>query len=241
MKVYNIQKSRIYLTGYCRAKHMTNTLRALGYMLQKHGSDPRDPNTQKRKDGQLYATHPISMACYALSLEISDDNIIAAILLHDVCEDCDTRIEELPFNETIRKAVSFMTISPFEDESKEELKRRYFNELLDCREALIIKALDRYMNLSTMEGVLSPAAIEKNIKETDELLLPVLKMGKERYPEDANLIHALRTNVQLINDVLAIVHKVKISSYDPELGVEGSVKQILEKKTEYKYDVTGDL
>ena len=133
MKVYNIQKSRIYLTGYARAKHMTNTLRALGYMLQKHGSDPNNPNTQRRKDGQLYATHPISMACYALSLEITDDNIIAAILLHDVCEDCGTRVEELPFNQTIRTAVNFMTINQFEDETKEELKRRYFNELLECK------------------------------------------------------------------------------------------------------------
>lgn len=230
MKVYDITKARIYLTAHCRAKHMTNALRALGYMLQKHGTDLSDPKTQRRKDGQLYASHPISMACYALSLEINDDNIIAAILLHDVCEDCDTRIEELPFNETIRRAVRFVTITPFDDETKAEVKRRYFNELLECREALIVKALDRYMNLSTMEGVLSESAITKNVIETDTYLLPILKKGKERYPEDANLLHALRTNVQLLNDVLATVHGVKVAYFDPELGVEGSVRAILESR-----------
>ena len=230
MKVYNLEKSRIYLTAYCRAMRMTETLRALGYMLQKHGVDPEDPRTQKRKDGQLYASHPISMACYALSLEITDDNILAAILLHDVCEDCGTKVEELPFNEAIRRAVRFVTITPFDEETKDEVKRRYFNELLECREALIVKALDRYMNLSTMEGVLSEAAIQKNVRETDKYLLPVLKRGKERYPADANLLHALRTNIYLLNDVLAIVHKVKVASYDPALGVEGSVRAILSER-----------
>ena len=83
------------------------------------------------------------------------------------------------------------------------------------------------MNLSQMEGVMSEESIRKNVLETDQLLLPILKIGKERYPEDANLIHALRTNVQLINDVLAIVHGVKVSTYDPELGVAESVKKIL--------------
>ena len=83
------------------------------------------------------------------------------------------------------------------------------------------------MNLSQMKGVMPEESIRKNVVETDSFLLPILKIGKERYPEDANLLHALRTNVQLINDVLAVVHGVKVSTYDPELGVVDSVKKIL--------------
>ena len=71
-----------------------------------------------------------------------------------------------------------MTIDPFDGEKKEETKRRYFNELLECREALLCKAIDRYSNLQTMEGLFTEKAIEKNIKETYELLLPVMKKAK---------------------------------------------------------------
>ena len=83
----------------------------------------------------------------------------------------------------IRKGVKYMTFQKYDDEEKQVAKRRYFNELLESREALMCKGLDRFMNLSTMEGVLSEEAIVKNIKETDELLLPVMKAGKEKWPE----------------------------------------------------------
>ena len=40
------------------------------------------------------------------------------------------------------------------------------------------KGLDRFMNLSTIEGILNEEAIVKNIRETDELLLSVMKAGR---------------------------------------------------------------
>ena len=136
--------------------------------------------------------------------------MIAVILLHDVCEDTGISPESLPFNETIRRGVKYVTFQKYDDEEKQTAKIRYFKELLESREALICKGLDRFMNLSTMEGILSEEAIIKNIKETDELLLPVMKTGKEKWPEMSDYLFVMRANIRAINNTLAAVHGVEL-------------------------------
>ncbi len=205
MHKYDEVKMFTHLSGFCKGANMLSSLRALGYMREKHG-------TQKRANGQSYTVHPLWMANYATALGIRDDNIIATILLHDVCEDTGTRLEELPFNETIRRGVRFMTFRKFENEDKQTAKRRYYHELLESKEALICKGLDRFMNLSTMEGVLSEEAIIKNIRETDELLLPTMKEGKEKWPELSDYLFVMRANIRAVNDTLAAAHGIEVKA-----------------------------
>ena len=96
-----------------------------------------------------------------------------------------------------------MTIQKFDtDLDKIETKCRYFNELIDSREALICKALDRYNNLSDAPMSLSPDAIAKNVAETEILLLPVLKKAKNLYPDLADILFILRTNLNVLVEIL---------------------------------------
>ena len=203
MHRYNESKMYTHLSGFCKGAGMQSSLRALGFMREKHGQ-------QKRSNGQLYIVHPLWMANYAVALGIKDDNIVATILLHDICEDTAAEVESLPFNETIRKGGKYMTFHQYDGEEKQTAKRRYFNELLESREALMCKGLDRFMNLSTMEGILSEEAIVKNIKETDELLLPVMKAGKEKWPEMSDYFFIMRANIRAVNDTLAVAHGVEL-------------------------------
>lgn len=203
MHRYNENKMYTHLSGFCKGADMKSSLRALGFMREKHGN-------QMRSNGQSFIVHPLWMANYAIALGIKDDDIVATILLHDVCEDTGTKSEELPFNDTIRKGVKYMTFRKYDHEDKQVAKRRYFNELLESREALMCKGLDRFMNLSTMEGILSEEAIIKNIKETDELLLPVMKAGKEKWPEMSDYFFVMRANIRAVNDTLAAVHGVAL-------------------------------
>lgn len=207
MHRYNESKMYTHLSGFCKGAGMQSSLRALGFMREKHGQ-------QKRSNGQLYIVHPLWMANYAVALGIKDDNIVSTILLHDVCEDAAVEAETLPFNETIRKAVKYMTFQQYDGEEKTTAKRRYFKELLESREALMCKGLDRFMNLSTMEGILSEEAIVKNIRETDELLLPVMKAGKEKWPEMSDYFFVMRANIRAVNDTLAVAHGVELKGDD---------------------------
>ena len=175
--VWNVDKMYTYLRGYLIGANLQNSINALQFARQKHEG-------QIRKDGAPYIAHPLSMACYAVALGIKDDNIIATILLHDVVEDCNVPVEFLPVNDTIKYAVQKMTVKKLDtDTSKIETKCRYFNELLDSKEAIICKALDRYNNLADMPFALSEKAIGKNCAETDILLLPILKIAKEKWTD----------------------------------------------------------
>lgn len=193
----NVEKMHTYLRGYLVGAGMTESIKALQYARKAHEGQTR------MGDGSPYIIHPLSMACYAVALGVKDDNIIATILLHDVVEDCDKQVEYLPVNDTIKRAVKYMTITAFDtDTSKIETKCRYFNELLDCREALICKALDRYNNLADMPIHFSDDKLAKNIAETEVLLLPILKKAKEKYSDLADILFVLRTNITTLCEAI---------------------------------------
>lgn len=192
----NVDKMYTYLRGYLVGANMNESMKALGFARQQH-------SLQTRKDGTPYIVHPLAMACYAVALGLKDDNIIATILLHDVPEDCGIPVEFLPVNSTIKNAVKHITITKFDtDVDKVETKCRYFNELLESREALICKALDRYNNLSDAPLSLTDDAVAKNIAETEVLLLPVLKSAKSIYPDLADVLFIMRTNLEVLVNIL---------------------------------------
>lgn len=198
-----VSKMYTYIRGFCVGGKLESSLRALSYAREKHKG-------QKRKDGQPYIVHPLTLASWIVALEIYDDNLIAVALLHDVVEDCGVSLESLPFNDVIKTGVKYMTITSYNDEDKATTKKRYFKELLESKEAVVVKALDRLNNLGDMEGNLTEEAIIKNVKETDELLLPVLKEAKEIYPELSNVLYLIREMIKIINRTLANAHNVYV-------------------------------
>ncbi|MBR3132267.1 hypothetical protein IKG33_02575 [Candidatus Saccharibacteria bacterium] len=196
-------KTLAYLRGRLDGEGFKQSQKALALALIAHAK-------QTRKNGAPYIVHPLAMACDAIACRGATDEIIATILLHDVCEDCNIPLSALPVNEVVRHGVKLMTIRPFQGEEKFETKRRYFNELLDSKEAIICKAFDRYVNLNDAEGVLSEEAIVKNIKETHELLMPVLKQAKYEYPELSDMLHTIRTMLKNTLRIMAEHRKIKL-------------------------------
>lgn len=198
---YNVDKMYTYLKGFLTGAGFTESLKALHYAREKHSG-------QKRKDGITpYIIHPLQMACYAVALGIRDDYTIAIILLHDVCEDCHVRVDELPFCDIVRDGVEYMTLVYVEGEDKITTKRRYFRNLLKNERALIVKALDKYMNLRTMVGCFTDAQIIKNVKEADEFL-DILSEGKKMYTDISDILYILRENIVSVNLILANTYHV---------------------------------
>lgn len=204
MTEYNIEKMYTYLKGYITGAGFTESMKALGYAREKHEG-------QFRKDSAIpYIIHPLQMACYAVALGVKDDYIIATILLHDVIEDCGVSYRELPVCDKVKDAVQYMTIEYVEGEEKQTTKTRYFNNLIYNKRALVVKGLDRYMNLRTMAGTFTKEGIEKNVRETANMLLPVLKKGKKKYPELADILYVLRENIRSVNDTLAAAYGIEL-------------------------------
>ena len=199
----NTEKMFTYLRGRLDGPGFEQSRSALAFAWKAHSG-------QTRKNGAPYIIHPLSMACDVIACKGSTDEIVATVLLHDVCEDCNIPLTALPVNEAVRNGVKLMTIRPYEGEDKLETKRRYFHELLDSREAVICKAFDRNANLNDSEGALKEESIVKNILETHELLMPVLKEAKYIYPELSDMLHTIRTALKRTINLMALYHHVEL-------------------------------
>ena len=191
--VYNHEKMFTYLKGFAAGVGMRETQKALTFARAKHEG-------QMRRSGQPYIIHPLTMACNAISLGIKDDAVVATILLHDVCEDCGVSVAELPVSDAVKRGVELMTFRVMEGETKEIAKNRYYNMLLQSREATLTKLIDRCHNVSSMAGTFSVAKLKSYIEETRHYVLPLLKKAKSVYPEDAEVLFLLKYHMVSVVD-----------------------------------------
>lgn len=235
-RLFPADKMYVFVNGVVTGANMTESIEALTYMREAHAH-------HFRSDGQRYEVHPLSMACYALSLRalsggqdspIDDATIatIATILLHDVPEELNIAVESMPFTDEVLRGVKYMTISErFPGETKFEQKRRYANELLECWRSVICKGADMYYNFSTMLPTFSEDKIRKNVVEADLLRMPVLKRAKRKYPKLRPLLWIMRENITMLLHVYAMQYKVKLT--DPNYINPPDAK-------DYSYLITGE-
>ena len=191
--IYNHEKMYTYIKGFATGAGMKETLKALSFAREKHCG-------QMRKSGQSYIVHPLTMACDAVSMGIRDDTIVATILLHDVCEDCGVSVAELPFSDSAKKGVELMTFRVMDGETKQTAKNRYYNMMLQSREATLTKLIDRCHNVSSMAGTFSVEKLKSYIEETRHYVLPLLKKAKSVYPEDADMLFLLKYHIVSVVD-----------------------------------------
>ena len=190
---FNAEKMYTYLRGFASGAGMRQTLRALSFAREKHAG-------QKRQNGAPYIVHPLTMACNAVSLGIREDEIIATILLHDVCEDCGVGLAELPVSDSVRRTVDLMTFRVMEGEDKESAKNRYYNMLAQSQAALLTKLIDRCHNVSSMAGTFSKEKLRSYIEETRRYVYPLLRKAKQIYPDQADILFVLKYHMTSVVD-----------------------------------------
>lgn len=190
---FHPEKMYTFLRGYASGAGMKDTVKALTFAREKH-------KEQFRKSGEPYIVHPLTMACNAVSMGIKEDSVIATILLHDVCEDCGVNPNELPVSDTVKRAVDLMTFRVMDGETKEIAKNRYYNRLMESREAALTKLLDRCHNVSSMAGTFSVDKLKSYIEETRHYVLPLLRKVKDQYPEDSDILFVLKYHIVSVVD-----------------------------------------
>ena len=115
---------------------------------------------QRRKSGEPYVFHPISVAKIVASKIGLDATCIAAALLHDVIEDTDydeKKITEI-FGKTICKIVVGLTkISKLSKDENVSLQAENFRKMLltlnDDVRVILIKIADRLHNMQTLDSM----------------------------------------------------------------------------------------
>ncbi len=128
---------------------------------------------QRRKSGEAYIFHPISVAQIVASEIGLDATSIASALLHDVVEDTEYTLADIEqlFGETIAKIVDGLTkISKMSKEGDISLQAENFRKMLltlnDDIRVIIIKIADRFHNMQTMDSMRP----DKQVKIASETL-----------------------------------------------------------------------
>ena len=199
--MFSAEKMYPYIRGYATGADMRETLKALSFARKQHEG-------QLRKSGEPYIVHPLTMACNALSLGIRDDEVVATILLHDVCEDCDVGIQELPVSDRVRRSVELMTFEVMAGETKEIAKNRYYNLIMQDRAATLTKLIDRCHNVSSMAGTFSKEKLKSYIEETRQYVLPLLRKAKNTYAEDSDVLFVLKYHMMSVVDSIEATMQV---------------------------------
>ena len=148
---------------------------------------------QKRKSGEPYITHPLSVASILIEWGMDSDTIIAGIL-HDTVEDTDATLDKIEslFGHDISFLVDGVTkvsqaragmrdLEQYLPQTKDNLTKLLIAIGQDVR-VVIIKLADRLHNMRTLQYK-SPGKQQKIARETLEVFAPMadqLGMGRVR-------------------------------------------------------------
>jgi len=201
---------------------------------------------QRRKSGEAYIFHPISVAKIVASKIGLDATSIAAALLHDVVEDCEdysiSDIEQL-FGETIARIVNGLTkISSLKKDKDISLQAENFRKMLltlnDDVRVIIIKIADRLHNMQTIHSLREDKQI-KIASETLYIYAPLAhKIGLYNVKSELEDLALKYTEPDIYESILL---KIKERKEEQDLYIK-EISSILEgalKKERIKYDIKG--
>lgn len=193
-RLFDENRMYTYVKTYASIKGLLQTSRILPYTRDLHKGQIRKGN-----DGVPYIYHPLLITCHALALGLDDDDLVSAALLHDVCEDCDIAIDELPVNEVTREAVRLLTKVSGMDEYE------YYQRISENPIATMVKLLDRCNNVSGMAAGFSKEKLVEYIRETERVIYPLLHKAKSQYSMYSNQIFLIKYHMTSV--IEAIKHQ----------------------------------
>ena len=201
---------------------------------------------QRRKSGEAYIFHPISVAKIVASEIGLDATSIAAALLHDVVEDCEdyniSDIEQL-FGETIARIVNGLTkISSLKKDKDISLQAENFRKMLltlnDDVRVIIIKIADRLHNMQTIHSLREDKQI-KIASETLYIYAPLAhKIGLYNVKSELEDLALKYTEPDIYESIFL---KIKESKEEQDLYIK-EISSVLEsalKKERIKYEIKG--
>ena len=201
---------------------------------------------QRRKSGEAYVFHPISVAKIVASKIGLDSTSIASALLHDVVEDSpdyDIKDIEKLFGKTVARIVNGLTkISSLKKDKDISLQAENFRKMLltlnDDVRVIIIKIADRLHNMQTIYSLREDKQL-KIASETLYIYAPLAhKIGLYNIKSELEDLALKYTEPDIYNSILL---KMKESSDEQAKYIKkisGILEEVL-KKEKIKYDIKG--
>lgn len=171
------QKQITVMRTFLQAKDYHVALAAMEFAMKYHNG--------VRLDGvSPEFSHQMFIAMYILSISpllMHPEETIAAVFLHDVCEDFDVTYDEIErlFGKLIRVAVELLTKKKDGVRVPDDV---YYKRMAGNAIASIVKGVDRAHNIHTMHG--ADWTVEKQQEYLDfvfERVLPMLKKARKTF------------------------------------------------------------
>ena len=198
-RLFSETRMATYVGAYCNAKHLYQTRRALAFAKKKHSGQFRKVGHGDERIPYIY--HPLLLTCHALALGLEDDDLLSACLLHDVCEDCAVRPEELPVSDAAKEAVRLLT-KPENFEKTDKDETVYYDGIAGNRIATMVKLLDRCNNIASMATSFSDEKMSEYIIETQKYIHPLMEKARDDYPQYANQLFLIRYHMNSVLEAL---------------------------------------
>ena len=186
-RLFHEDRMYTFIKSAATTKGLEQTLRALPYARDKHRGQLR-----KGKAGIPYISHPLTMCCQALALGLDEDELLAAILLHDVVEDCGVSLEDLPVGEAARQTVALLSKDPSHEADEEGYDSGYFAAIARHPHAIMVKLLDRCHNLSVMAGGFTRKRALEYVQHSQQWVMPLADRLQEMEPQYSNACFLLK-------------------------------------------------
>ena len=179
---------------------------------------------QKRRSGEAYISHPVSVACIAARFHLDSQSIQAA-LLHDVVED--TQITESDIELKFGKQVSVLVtglskLDKVEFQDANEAQAENFRKMLlamtqDVR-VMLIKLSDRLHNMQTIQS-LEESKKTRIAQETIDIYAPI-----------ANRLGLNNLYQELEDLCFEVLHPVRYKTIQKAIKASrGNRKEVIEK------------
>ncbi|MDN3594730.1 RelA/SpoT family protein [Zunongwangia endophytica] len=200
---------------------------------------------QRRKSGEAYIFHPISVAKIVAAEIGLDATSIAAALLHDVVEDTSYTLDDLErmFGETVAKIVDGLTkISSLKKDKDVSLQAENFRKMLltlnDDIRVIIIKIADRLHNMQTMDAMRRDKQI-KIASETLYIYAPLAhRIGLYNVKTELEDLGLKYTEPEVYQDIFT---KIKESKEEQDAYINEFTRVIQDSldKENMDYDIKG--
>ena len=199
---------------------------------------------QRRRSGEPYIFHPISVATIVASKMSLDAVAIASALLHDVVEDTETTLEDIErdYGPTIAAIIDGLTKISGISDSNISVQAENFRKMLvtisnDIR-VILIKIADRLHNMKTMDAMIRQKQ-QKIASETLYIYAPLAhRLGLYNIKTELEDLSLKYTEPEAYEN---IVHLLEESDEAQKAYIDEfirAVKDVLDKE-KFDYTITG--
>lgn len=180
------EQTRSHIVRY----NLEQSKRALPLMMRLHDKQMRHGNVP-------YVTHPLMMACHAFALEITEDEVIASILLHGVWKNCGIKPEELSIslNSRVLNTLCVLCRDTEPDETEAGAKRRFYDQIAENSDAAIVKLIDQCNKISTIAIGLPKEKVGTYIEDIETYTLTLLNTVEQMYLDYNDPVFALKYQI----------------------------------------------